>query len=59
MKKIELLTVEEVGKVLKVSERTIYRMLESGELPYLQVRKQKRVNVEDLENYLSEIRVLK
>lgn len=31
----ELLTVTEAAKALKVSRSTIYRMFESGELPYV------------------------
>lgn len=48
----ELITVEEVAKILSVSDRTVRRLCASGELPHIYIGSQLRLDKTDLENYL-------
>jgi excisionase family DNA binding protein len=47
----ETLTTEEIAKILKVHQRTVQRLIRSGELPAFRVGIQWRVNRSDLEAY--------
>jgi excisionase family DNA binding protein len=51
--KNDLLTVEEVAKILKVNRRTVYRWVESGELKVARIgRKTYRVFESDLKKFV-------
>ena len=50
---ITVLSVKEVAVALDVSRMTVYRMLLDGELPYIQIRDQKRIPLRDLEEYVT------
>ena len=45
-------TVEEVAKILRVSEATVRSLLERGELKGFKVGNQWRINDEDLRSYM-------
>lgn len=48
----ELLTVEDVAKILNVSDRTVRRLCDREELPHIYIGSQLRFEKTDLENYL-------
>lgn len=49
----DILTIEEVAKVLKVSKRTVYRWVESGDLKVARIgRKTYRVFESDLNKFI-------
>lgn len=48
----KLLKVKQVCEALSLSLPTIYRLLESGELPYLKFGRSRRVKEEDVLAYL-------
>lgn len=52
----DLLTVEEVADRLKVSKMTVYRLIESRELPALRIGRSYRVAATDLDAFLSRSR---
>jgi excisionase family DNA binding protein len=45
-------TVEEVAKLLRVSSRTVYRLIERGELKALKVGDLYRIEDQNLQTYL-------
>lgn len=47
------LTVREVAERLRLSKMTVYRLMESGEMPSLRVGRSFRIPAQDLEHYLS------
>lgn len=47
-----LYRVDEVAHILAVHPRTVYRMIEKGELPVVRVRRTVRIRREDLEQLL-------
>jgi excisionase family DNA binding protein len=47
------LTTEEVLACLKVTPRTVYRLIQAGELPAVRVGRQWRFRQADLENWLA------
>jgi excisionase family DNA binding protein len=49
-----LLTVAEVGAVMRVSNMTVYRLIKAGELPAVRVGKNYRIRERDLEAFLSD-----
>ncbi len=49
----ELYKVEEVASVLKVSLKTVYRLIEDGSLPFTRVGFSYRVGGQGLNEYLS------
>jgi excisionase family DNA binding protein len=52
-RKDDILTIEEVAKVLKVSKRTVYRWIETGELKVARIgRKTYRVFESDLRKFI-------
>ena len=52
-KRDDILTIEEVSKILKVSKRTIYRWIDSGDLKVARIgRKTYRVFESDLRKFL-------
>ncbi|HOP78929.1 MAG TPA: helix-turn-helix domain-containing protein [Armatimonadota bacterium] len=49
-----LLTAKQVAEYLNVSERTVWRLIDSGELPHIKIGKQTtRIKPEDLEAYVN------
>lgn len=48
----DLLTVKEVAGVLRVSQPTVLRMIDDGELRAIRVRNQWRIRRSDLDDYL-------
>jgi excisionase family DNA binding protein len=48
----DLLTVKEVAEILRVSQPTVLRMIEDGELPAIRVRNQWRIRRSELDAYL-------
>ena len=53
-----LLNVLELTEIFEVRKSTIYRFLESGEIPTVRVGRQVKVRAGDLLNYLQEYRKL-
>ncbi len=49
---IEVLTVEEVANLLKLSKITIYRLIKTGEIPAYKIGASWRINKKDLELYI-------
>ena len=47
------LTVGEVAKTLRVSNMTVYRLINSGELPAVRVGRSFRLREEDVDRYLA------
>lgn len=48
----ELLTVKEVAAILRVSQPTVLRMIDDGQIRAIRVRNQWRISREDLDAYL-------
>ena len=48
----EIMEPKDVGKVLKVSEKTVIKMLKRGDIKHIRVGKFYRILKEDLEVYL-------
>lgn len=49
-----LLTVREVGSLMRVSNMTVYRLIKSQQLPALKVGKNYRIRESDVETYLTD-----
>ena len=49
----EFLTVAEVASMLRVSNMTVYRLINAGELPAVRVGKSYRLTEADVDGYLS------
>jgi excisionase family DNA binding protein len=47
-------TVAEVAAVLRVSNMTVYRLINAGQLPAVRIGRSFRLRQEDLDHYLSE-----
>jgi excisionase family DNA binding protein len=48
------MTVGEVAAVLRVSTMTVYRLINSGQLPAVRIGRSFRVREEELDRYLAE-----
>jgi excisionase family DNA binding protein len=48
-----LYTIEEVTQILKVTQRTVYNFIKSGDLKAVKVGKYWRIKHEDLEAFLT------
>jgi excisionase family DNA binding protein len=48
----EILTVEEIAKLLKVADKTIYTMAQNAELPCFKVRGQWRFRCADIDRWI-------
>jgi excisionase family DNA binding protein len=48
------MTVGEVASVLRVSNMTVYRLINAGELPAVRIGRSFRVRSEDFDQYLAE-----
>ena len=51
--RLRLLTVAEVARILSVSTSLVYRLIQSGELPAIQLGRAIRVRPAELEQYLA------
>jgi excisionase family DNA binding protein len=49
-----LLTVAEVARTLRVSNMTVYRLVNAGELPALRIGKSYRLRADDIDQYLAD-----
>ena len=56
---VELMTVEEVADYLRVTEKTVYRLLERGSIPATKVGHQWRFNNSSIDNWLKQNSVKK
>ena len=50
----DILTIREVADYLKITERTLYRLVQEGKLPAFKVGNSWRFRREDLERWISE-----
>jgi excisionase family DNA binding protein len=50
----DILTIRKVADYLKVTERTLYRLVQDGKLPAFKVGNSWRFRREDLERWISE-----
>ncbi len=50
----DILTIREVADYLKVTERTLYRLVQEGKLPAFKVGNSWRFRREDLERWISD-----
>ena len=48
----DLLTVKEVAEILRISQPTVLRIIDDGELRAIRVRNQWRIRRSDLDDYL-------
>ena len=56
MIKMQYLTVKQMAEILQVSQRTIYRMIDSGKLPAYKLDRDWRIAKEDMDQFLAERR---
>lgn len=49
----EVLTVPELAKLLKISEKTAYKMVQEGDIPAFKARGQWRVQRRDLDTWMN------
>ncbi len=49
-----LLTVDEVARLMRVSNMTVYRLIKSGQMAAIRVGKNYRIRRRDMERYLSD-----
>ena len=47
-------TVAEVAKLLRVSNMTVYRLVQAGQLPAVRVGRSYRIREEDIDKYLAD-----
>jgi len=52
----ELLTVKEVAKVLKLTTRSVYKLISGGDIPHCKISGSIRVREEDLSRYIKSSR---
>jgi excisionase family DNA binding protein len=52
------MSIDEVGDVLRISERSVYRLLRSGELPSLKVGQRTLVEPQELRHFIANRRRL-
>jgi len=50
----QFVTVAEVAASLRVSNMTVYRLVQSGQLPAVRVGRSYRIRAEDVDQYLAE-----
>jgi len=48
----DLLTVAETSKILRISTKTCYRLIQSGQLPHIKIRGTIRISKIDLELFI-------
>ena len=49
-----LLTVSEVAATMRVSNMTVYRLIQAGEIPAVRVGKSYRLREDDIDKYLAD-----
>ena len=49
-------TSTELAKLLKITQRTVYRLMERGDLPYYEIGRVKRFRKKEVEEYLQRVR---
>ena len=54
MQSDEVLTIKEVAQLLKVGEKTVYSMAQTGELPAFKVRGQWRFSRKDIDAWIEQ-----
>lgn len=54
---MELLTIKDVARLLKVSEVTVRRLQQARQIPFLKIGGGIRFTVSDVEKYLKQARV--
>jgi excisionase family DNA binding protein len=52
----QLLTVADVVVALRISRSSVYRLFDSGELPWIQIGSSRRVRSEDLKQFIDQHR---
>ena len=57
--KHHFLTIEEVAKLLRVAEATVYRMARKGEIPAIRFGKAWRIKRKELEEMIGKIESIK
>ena len=50
--KMQYLTVKQMAEILQVSQRTIYRLIDSGKLPAYKLDRDWRIAKEDINQFL-------
>jgi excisionase family DNA binding protein len=53
MEDFKLYTIEEIAKILKVTQRTIYNFIKSGSLKAIKIGKYWRIKHTDLQEFLT------
>lgn len=53
----KLLNTIESAEYLRISRRTVYRLIDKGEIPYVLIGSQKMILLKDLEKYINKNRV--
>jgi excisionase family DNA binding protein len=53
----KLLNTIEAAEYLRISRRTVYRLIDKGDIPYVLIGAQKMILVKDLEKYINKNRV--
>lgn len=51
----KIMTVEDAADILGVSKMTVYRLIESGDIPHLRVGRSYRIRGDDFDRYLAHI----
>ncbi len=54
----KLLNTVEAAEYLRISRRTVYRLIDKGEIPYVLIGSQKMILLKDLEKYINKNRVI-
>lgn len=52
--KARFLTVAEVAALMRVSNMTVYRLIQAGEIPAVRVGKSYRLREDDIDKYLAD-----
>jgi excisionase family DNA binding protein len=52
---VKVFTVEEVSAILKTSEKTLARIMDSGALKWCQVGGQRRITKDQIDEYLKSV----
>lgn len=54
----DLLTVDDVARILRISTKTVRRRIETGDLPHIRHGRSIRVLQDDLTRYIAGLRVM-
>lgn len=47
-----LMTVAETAELLHIAKRTVYRLMESGQLVYVRIGRARRIPVEEIDRFI-------